>query len=61
MVAHSRSTKIGSSSGSRIPKVSARGRVCVNDGCSTVLSIYNESPNCSMHERILPKWGTRRS
>jgi hypothetical protein len=28
----------------------ALGRVCQADGCTTVLSIYNNSDDCSLHE-----------
>jgi hypothetical protein len=27
------------------------GRVCVADGCTTVLSIYNPASRCALHER----------
>jgi hypothetical protein len=27
------------------------GRICVESGCRTVLSIYNPSSRCSLHER----------
>jgi len=40
----------------RSPKVSARGRICEVPGCTTMLSIYNEAPVCSLHERGA-KWG----
>jgi hypothetical protein len=26
------------------------GRICLAEGCTTVLSIYNPSPLCSLHE-----------
>jgi hypothetical protein len=26
------------------------GRVCLQEACSTVLSVYNKSPFCSVHE-----------
>jgi len=28
----------------------AKGRVCVYDGCGTVLSVYNPTRFCSQHE-----------
>jgi len=28
----------------------ALGRVCQSNGCTTVLSIYNRSDDCSLHE-----------
>ena len=33
-----------------------RGRVCGSDGCATVLSIYNDSPRCSVHEIRITKF-----
>lgn len=27
------------------------GRVCMADGCTTLLSIYNSSSRCALHER----------
>lgn len=34
----------------------AKGRVCLHDGCRTLLSIYNSSRFCSQHETIkLPR------
>jgi hypothetical protein len=32
-----------------------RGRVCGHDGCVTVLSIYNASADCSVHESRVMK------
>lgn len=29
-----------------------RGRICREDGCATVLSAYNDSAFCALHERI---------
>jgi hypothetical protein len=35
-------------------KQSERGRVCSAPGCTTVLSIYNDRTECSVHEgRVL--------
>ena len=31
-------------------KTSRRGRVCTAEGCTTVLSIYNDQTECSVHE-----------
>ncbi len=37
------------------------GRVCVADGCLTVLSIYNGSGQCSVHQPVhFPKFRGRR-
>lgn len=40
-----------------------RGRTCEHDGCPTVLSIYNRSASCSVHEevRVYIQRGKRRS
>ena len=40
-----------------------RGRTCDHDGCPTVLSIYNRSTSCSVHEevRVYIQRGKRRS
>lgn len=46
-------------SGERVISASAQsrtygtGRVCAEDGCSTRLSIYNESDYCSLHHRAV--------
>lgn len=42
--------QFGSPSG-RTTASSRRGRVCDAGGCSTILSIYNHSPWCSVHEQ----------
>jgi hypothetical protein len=36
-------------SGSRV-QVQRRGRLCAQEGCDTVLSVYNPVPFCSLHE-----------
>ncbi len=36
------------------------GRVCEAEGCQTVLSIYNDSSDCSMHARWTTKLVRRR-
>jgi hypothetical protein len=35
------------------------GRVCEKDACATVLSKYNPSPFCSVHEPWMRKTGAR--
>jgi len=40
--------------------MSIRGRVCQTDGCTTVLSVYNKSDACSMHEYRTLKVGRDR-
>ena len=35
----------------RIPAY-GHGRVCAAPGCDTVLSTYNPSPYCSVHDRL---------
>jgi hypothetical protein len=32
---------------------SKAGRVCVQDGCATRLSVYNHSEHCSLHAPML--------
>jgi len=53
---------IGVSSGTRGPRKQRAGRRCVEEGCDTLLSIYNASDRCSVHT-IPPKQlpGRRRS
>lgn len=51
MAANSGRVQFGLPTKGKSLKVSARGRVCQSDGCTTVLSIYNQAPDCSVHER----------
>jgi hypothetical protein len=51
VVANSGRVQFGLASKGKSLKVSAAGRVCQSDGCTTVLSIYNQAPDCSVHER----------
>lgn len=37
------------------------GRICRADGCATVLSIYNESEDCSVHGHGKMKFARDRS
>ena len=50
MVANSARVQFGAPVKGKSHRVVERGRVCRSDGCATVLSIYNESPDCSLHE-----------
>lgn len=36
----------------RVPRrrTIASGRVCVTESCTTILSIYNKSPRCYLHD-----------
>ncbi|HUS61917.1 MAG TPA: hypothetical protein VMY34_06945 [Acidimicrobiales bacterium] len=34
----------------RPSKAFKKGRVCVDDGCTTVLSMYNHGAYCSLHQ-----------
>ncbi len=43
-------TEYGSPNKGARPRTSAKGRVCEEMGCTTVLSIYNDRPVCSTHE-----------
>jgi hypothetical protein len=51
VVASSGRVQFGVPSKGKSMKVSTAGRVCQSDGCTTVLSIYNQAPDCSVHER----------
>lgn len=42
-------------SGTASVRTYARGRVCRAGGCGTVLSAYNPSSFCALHERALPQ------
>ena len=33
-----------------------RGRVCSTEGCATVLSVYNDAPQCAVHEIRVTKF-----
>ena len=37
-----------------------RGRVCVAGGCATILSAYNPSSWCAVHDRLSPRARTGR-
>jgi hypothetical protein len=50
MVAKSGRIQFGVPTKGRTTRTSDRGRVCRADGCATVLSIYNDSSDCSVHE-----------
>jgi hypothetical protein len=39
----------GSASPGKAQRRSAKGRACEHPGCTTVLSVYNESPTCWLH------------
>lgn len=34
----------------RPSKALKKGRVCMDEGCSTVLSVYNHGKHCSLHQ-----------
>jgi hypothetical protein len=57
MLGSSASTQFGTPDRGRAANSSARGRVCEALGCSTILSIYNHSAWCSIHDQP----GLRRS
>ena len=54
---------VSSSIQARPNRTWTRGRTCDHDGCPTVLSIYNRSTSCSVHEevRVYIQRGKRRS
>lgn len=37
----------------RPPAVHAKGRRCAADGCTTILSVYNESSMCELHRQAV--------
>jgi hypothetical protein len=39
-------------SGRSVAPVHGRGRCCKEEGCDTVLSVYNATSFCSLHERV---------
>lgn len=41
-------------SGRSVAPVHGRGRCCKEEGCDTVLSVYNATSFCSLHERVTP-------
>ena len=55
MVAKSNRFQMGVPARGKSPRMSARGRVCQMVGCTTVLSIYNATGGCSVHELQMPK------
>jgi len=50
---------VGAGSGTRLPRVHRTGRVCTEDGCETLLSIYNPSEHCAVHA-VVPTRPRRR-
>jgi len=50
VVANSTRVQFGAPVKKKSLRMVARGRVCRTDGCATVLSIYNEAFDCSLHE-----------
>jgi hypothetical protein len=57
VVSNSSRVQFGRSDPSKAMKVAARGRVCRAVGCATVLSIYNDSPDCARHETATGRAG----
>jgi len=55
MLANSTRTQFGSPDKGKSPRKAAPGRVCRRDGCVTLLSIYNKSDDCSVHEARVMK------
>ena len=39
-------------SGPSVAQVHGRGRCCEEEGCDTVLSVYNATSFCSLHEHV---------
>ena len=55
MLANTSRTQFGPQDKGKSPRKAASGRVCREDGCVTVLSIYNKSVDCSVHEARVMK------
>jgi hypothetical protein len=51
MIGSNASTQFGTPDRGRATVSSARGRVCEASGCTTILSIYNHSVWCSVHDQ----------
>jgi hypothetical protein len=45
------STRFGTPDRGRSTIVAVPGRICQSDDCSTILSVYNRSVWCSIHEQ----------
>jgi len=50
VLANRNRTQFGVSTKSKSPRKGVAGRICQRAGCATVLSIYNRSEDCSLHE-----------
>jgi hypothetical protein len=48
-------TQFGTPNRGSSTAMSQRGRVCLSDDCPTVLSVYNHSHWCSVHEQPKPR------
>ncbi len=55
MIVHDHIAATRTSAGAASVRTYARGRVCRADGCGTVLSAYNSSAFCALHEGVLPR------
>jgi len=40
---------VGAGTATRRPRVHSTGRVCAEEDCATLLSIYNPSDHCGLH------------
>lgn len=60
MAPHNSRVQFGKADKGRTTKASESGRVCRAEGCTTVLSIYNDAADCSLHERQATKLSPRR-
>jgi hypothetical protein len=55
VIAHDHLAVLRPSSGAASVRTYPRGRVCLEDGCATVLSAYNSSTFCAVHQRVSPQ------
>ena len=54
MIVHDRIAAGRPSSAAASVRTYPHGRICRQDACATVLSAYNSSPFCALHERASP-------
>ena len=55
MILHDHVTARRPASGTAIVRTYPHGRICRAGGCGTVLSAYNSSEFCALHQRAVPR------
>lgn len=53
-------TELGARYGKKVRATTAKDRVCTAEDCQTVLSRYNLSDRCSLHQDQIPTPAARR-